>query len=62
MQLGAIPMHLRNPSNKVMKQEGYGRGHVRYPWLEEKQTGKKVKQEYLPENLKGKKYYRPDWK
>jgi len=62
MQLGAIPLHLRNPSNKVMKQEGYGRGHVRYPWLEEKQTGKKVKQEYLPENLKGKKYYRPDWK
>ena len=61
-QLGAIPLHLRNPSNKVMKQEGYGRGHVRYPWLEEKQTGKKVKQEYLPENLKGKKYYRPDWK
>src|SRR3989338_7127180 len=62
LQLGAIPLHLRNPSNKVMKQEGYGRGHVRYPWLEEKMTGKKVKQEYLPENLKGKKYYRPDWK
>jgi len=62
MQLAAIPLHLRNPSNKVMKQEGYGRGHVRYPWLEEKQTGKKTKQEYLPENLKGKKYYRPDWK
>ncbi|OGK35579.1 hypothetical protein A3A93_02330 [Candidatus Roizmanbacteria bacterium RIFCSPLOWO2_01_FULL_38_12] len=61
-QLGAIPMHLRNPSNKVMKQEGYGRGHIRYPWLEEKQTGKKVKQEYLPDNLKRKKYYRPDWK
>src|SRR3990167_1411184 len=54
LQLGAIPLHLRNPSNKVMKQEGYGRGHVRYPWLEEKMTGKKVKQEYLPENLKGK--------
>ena len=61
-QLGAIPMHLRNPSNKVMKQEGYGRGHIRYPWLEEKMTGKKVKQESLPENLKARKYYKPDWK
>ena len=61
-QLGSIPLHLRNPSNKVMKQEGYGRGHVRYPWLEEKTTGKKVKQEYLPENLKARKYYKPDWK
>ncbi len=61
MQLGAIPMHLRNPSNKVMKQEGYGKGHIRYPWLEEKLTGKKIQQEYLPDNLKGKKYYKKDW-
>src|SRR3989344_3872349 len=50
MKLDPIPMHLRNPSNKVMKQQGYGEGHVRYPWQEEKK-GKKVEQEYLPENL-----------
>ena len=62
MPLGAIPLHLRNPANKVMKKAGYGSGHVRYPWLEEQQTGQEVEQEYLPENIKGKKYYRPDWK
>jgi putative ATPase len=60
-KLEAIPMHLRNPSNKVMKAEGYGKGHTRYPWIEEKK-GKKVSQEYMPKNLVGKKYYRPDWK
>ncbi len=61
IKLDPVPMHLRNPSNKVMKQEGYGKGHVRYPWMEERE-GKKVDQEYLPANLKGKKYYKPDWK
>lgn len=60
--LDPIPLHLRNPSNKVMKSLGYGRDHVRYPWLVEKQTGRKLVQEYLPNNLKGKKYYVPDWK
>src|SRR3989344_317307 len=60
--LDPIPLHLRNPENKVMKSLGYGRGHVRYPWMVEKQSGKKVEQEYLPKNLKGRKYYKPDWK
>jgi putative ATPase len=59
--LGPIPLHLRNASNKVMKQFGYGKGHVRYPWQAERESGKKVEQEYLPNNLKGKKYYRKDW-
>lgn len=59
--LEPIPMHLRNASNKVMKNQGFGKGHVRYPWQVEKETGKKVEQEYLPKNLKGKKYYRQDW-
>lgn len=58
--LPAIPMHLRNASNKVMKGLGYGEGHVRYAWKEEKQ-GNKVDQEYLPKELKGKKYYKKDW-
>lgn len=60
--LDPIPLHLRNAANKVMKSIGYGKGHVRYPWLVEKQTGKKIVQEYLPKNLRGKKYYVPDWK
>ncbi|MDH7476658.1 MAG: replication-associated recombination protein A [Microgenomates group bacterium] len=56
-----IPLHLRNPENKVMKKLGYGKNHIRYPWLIEKKLGKKIKQQYLPDNLKGKKYYIPDW-
>lgn len=56
-----IPLHLRNPKNKLVKQLGYGKGHVRYPWLEEQQTGNKIKQDYLPKKLIGKKYYRKDW-
>jgi len=57
-----IPLHLRNASNKIMRQFGYGKGHIRYPWLVQKETGEKVEQEYLPKNIKGKKYYKPDWK
>lgn len=59
--LDPIPLHLRNASNKVMKKLGYGQGHIRYPWLVEKKSGKKVEQEYLPKNLKGRKYYEKDW-
>lgn len=59
--LDPIPLHLRNPSNKVMKGAGYGKGHTRYPWMEERKTGEKVEQEYMPKNLKDKKYYRKDW-
>lgn len=59
--LSPIPLHLRNESNKVMKQFGYGKGHIRYPWLVEKKEGTKIEQEYLPKNLKGKKYYKKDW-
>ncbi|GAB4284622.1 MAG: replication-associated recombination protein A [Candidatus Dojkabacteria bacterium] len=55
--LGAIPLHLRNASNKVMDNANYGAGHVRYPWLEQKK-GRKVIQDYLPSNLKNRKYYR----
>lgn len=60
--LDPIPLHLRNPENKVMKSFGYGKNHTRYPWLVEKQTGEKIIQEYLPKNLRGQKYYIPDWK
>ena len=54
-RLGPIPLHLRNPVNKVMKGLGYGKGHIRYPW----KSPESPKQEYMPENLKGKKYYSP---
>ncbi len=60
--LDPIPLHLRNPENKIMKVLGYGQGHVRYPWKVEKETGKKIIQEYMPKNLIGRKYYKPDWK
>lgn len=60
--LDPIPLHLRNAPNKLMKSLGYGQGHIRYPWKIEKETGRKVNQEYMPKNLQGKKYYKPDWK
>ncbi len=52
MSLDPIPLHLRNPANKVMKEHNYGKGHIRYPWLEGD-----TEQEYMPKNLVGKKYY-----
>lgn len=58
--LPQIPLHLRNAANKVMKELDYGKGHIRYAWKEEK-MGKKVEQEYLPNELKGKVYYKKDW-
>lgn len=60
--LDAIPIHLRNPANKIMKNIGYGKGHTRYPWQVERITGEKINQEYMPKNLIGKKYYKQDWK
>lgn len=59
--LEQIPLHLRNAPNKYMESLGYGKGHTRYAWKVEKETGKKVKQQYLPEKLKDRKYYQPDW-
>ena len=60
--LDPIPLHLRNAPNKLMRSLGFGQGHVRYPWKVERETGKKIVQEYMPKNLKGKKYYFQDWK
>lgn len=57
MELDPVPLHLRNATNKVMENADYGKDHTRYPWLQKKQTGKDINQEYLPKNLKGKKYY-----
>ncbi len=60
--LDPIPLHLRNAPNKLMRSLGFGQGHVRYPWKVERETGRKIVQEYMPKNLKGKKYYVVDWK
>lgn len=58
LPVDSIPFHLRNSVNSVVEKEGYGKNHVRYPWME----GKKGDEfnEYLPENLKGKKYFDRD--
>lgn len=60
MHIDTIPLHLRNPSNSVMKEAGYGKGHIRYPVQEQHRTGIKIDQEYMPNNLIGKRYYRTD--
>jgi len=43
-----IPLNLRNPVTKLMKDIGYGEGYEKY-----------TKESLLPEKLKGKKYYFP---
>lgn len=53
-ELGKIPMHLRNAPTKLMKELGYGKGHVRYPWRDDPTAGGN---EYMPKNLVGRKYY-----
>lgn len=53
-----IPLHLRNAPTSLMEEFGYGKDHVRYAWKVEKETGKKVKQDYLPKKYREKKYYK----
>ncbi len=45
-----VPLHLRNAPTKLMKNLGYGKNY-KYP------HDNKTHQEYLPKELKGKKYY-----
>jgi putative ATPase len=49
-----VPLHLRNADTKLMRSWGYGDGY-KYAHNEE---GAVVEQEHLPEELKGKKYYK----
>jgi putative ATPase len=51
----AVPMKLRNAPTRAMKEWGYGEGY-RYPHDE---GGVAKDETYLPEELVGKKYYRP---
>jgi putative ATPase len=51
----SVPLHLRNPITSLMKNIGYGENYKYahdYP-------GHFVKQEYLPDSLKGKSFYTP---
>ncbi len=50
-----VPLHLRNPSTPLMRSLGYGREY-KYP---HNYPEGKVKQDYLPKNLKGRRYYQP---
>ncbi len=50
-----VPLHLRNPETKLMGEMEYGKGYKyahNFP-------GHFVEQQYLPDELKGRKYYRP---
>jgi len=50
-----VPMHIRNAPTKLMKDLGYGDG---YKYAHDYE-GNFVKQEHMPEKLKGKRYYFP---
>ncbi len=50
-----VPLHLRNAVTPLMKNLGYGKNY-KYSHEYSEEEGK---QDYLPESLKGKKYYQP---
>jgi putative ATPase len=50
-----VPLHLRNPVTALMQKMGYGKGY-KYP---HRYHGHFVRQEHLPEALKGKRFYKP---
>jgi putative ATPase len=51
----AVPLHIRNAPTRLMKELGYGKDY-RYDHAE---GGHAAGQEYLPEALRGAKWYRP---
>jgi putative ATPase len=50
-----VPLHLRNAVTGLMRSMGYGQGY-RYP---HDYPGGRVEQQYLPDALVGRRYYRP---
>jgi putative ATPase len=50
-----IPLHLRNAPTKLMKDMGYGKSYI---YAHDDPRGA-AKQQYLPDELRTKKYYRP---
>ena len=55
MDVGEIPMHIRNCVVKGMESFGYGEGY-KYPHDYE---NAQVEQQYLPDKIKNKKYFKP---
>jgi putative ATPase len=51
-----VPLHLRNAVTGLMRQLGYGKG---YKYAHNYEGGVAPDQTYLPERLRGKKYYQP---
>jgi putative ATPase len=49
-----VPLHIRNAPTKLMKDLGYGKGYKYNPAFEGP-----VDQDYLPERLKGRRYWNP---
>jgi len=50
-----VPLHIRNAPTSLMEESGYGKGY-KYPHDYPEHF---VEEEYLPENLRGRIYYRP---
>jgi putative ATPase len=50
-----VPMHLRNAPTQLMKRLGYGRAY-KYP---HQYPGHFVEEQYLPDGIQGKRFYRP---
>jgi len=50
-----VPLHIRNAPTELMKDFGYGKG---YKYAHSYQDAI-VEQEYMPDNLKGRRYYEP---
>jgi len=50
-----VPLYLRNAPTRLMKEMGYSKGYI-YP---HNYPEGRVKQEYLPEKIRGKVFYRP---
>lgn len=51
-----VPLHIRNAPTPLMEKLGYGKGY-KYP---HNYPDAKVEQDYMPENLKGRKYLKED--
>jgi putative ATPase len=50
-----VPLPLRNAPTKLMREMGYGKGYI-YP---HDYPDNRIRQEYLPEKIRGKIFYRP---
>jgi putative ATPase len=51
-----VPVHLRNAPTKLMRELGYGRA---YRYAHDEPEGYAAGEDYLPDALKGRRYYRP---